>query len=221
MGGVGDVAAGGELVADLDGAPAAGAFESGAHLLGMVHREGHGLFLVDVLAGVERGDEVLGVKVLRSGDEDGVDGRIFQEVAIVAMLPGGGRDGARLFQAAGVDVGHAGAFGVGAGEGFAQQFAAAGAGADDAEAHAVVGAEDVGRGQGAGEAGGHFADEITARLHGREVLLVNRATPGYDSNDYSVRREGKFATLQPVENASRVRPAVAPAPRLTARRYIA
>ena len=96
------------------------------------------------------------------------------------MLPGGGRDGARLFQAAGVNVGHAGTFRVGAGEGLAQQFAAAGAGADDAEAHAVVSAEDVGTRQGAGEPGGYFADEITARLHGREVLLVNRATPGDD-----------------------------------------
>ena len=119
-----------------------------------------------MLAGVERGDEVLGVEMLRGGDEDGVDGRIFEQVAIVEMLAGGGCDGTRLFQAAGIDVGHAGAFGVGTGERFAQELGAAGARADDAEAYAVVGSEYVGRGEGAGESGGHVADKITPRLHG-------------------------------------------------------
>ena len=65
-------------------------------------------------------------------------------------------------------------------EGVAEEFGAAGAGADDAEANAVVGAEDVGRGERAGESGGDFADKITARLHERAVLLVG------DSFDYTV-----------------------------------
>ena len=163
---VGGVAAGSELVADLDGALTAGAFRGGAHLLRLVHGEGHGLFDVDMLAGVERANEMLGVEVLGSGDEDGVDCGIFEEVAIIGMLPGVGSDGARFFQAAGVDVGHAGAFGVGAAEGVAEEFGSAGAGADNSETNPIVGAEDVGRGECAGEAGGHVADEITARLHG-------------------------------------------------------
>src|SRR5271166_1282193 len=100
------------------------------------------------------------------------------------MRAGGGRDGARFFQAARVDVRHAGALGVGAGESVAKELAAAGAGADDGEAYAVVGAEDVGRGEGAGESGGHVADEITARLHGAPSYCA----PGGRLHDYSVRR---------------------------------
>ena len=44
-----------------------------AHALGVVDGERHGLFLVDVLAGFQRSDEMLGVQVLRRGDQDGVD----------------------------------------------------------------------------------------------------------------------------------------------------
>src|ERR1700729_3564047 len=107
---------------------------------------------------------MLGVQVLRSGDEDGVDSRVIEEMPIVGILAGGGgdgarlfqaaggdvghagtprvggagggSDGARLFQAAGVDVGHAGTLSVGAGEGVAQELGSARAGADDAEAYA-------------------------------------------------------------------------------------
>ncbi len=172
-GGVRNVAARCELVADLDGA-GTGTLESSAHLLGVVDCEGHGLLDVDVLAGVERGDEVLGMQVLGSGDDNGVDRGIFQEAAIVEMGAGGGSDGARFVQAAGVDVGHAGALGVGAGKGVAQELRAARASADDGEAYAVIGAEDIGRGESAGESGGHVADEITARLHGAPSYCAPR-----------------------------------------------
>ena len=164
---------------------AAGLFEGGAHLLRVVQREGHGFLDVDVLAGVERGDEMFGVEMLRGGDEDGIHRGIFEEAAIVDMLAGSGRDGAGFFEAAGVDVSHAGAFGVGAGEGVAQEFGATGAGADNAEAYAIVGPEDVGRGEGAGESGGHIADEVTARLHDTPCCPVGMAR-----NDYRMASKG-------------------------------
>ena len=164
-GGVGGVAAGIELVADLHHAAVGGILESGAHLLGVVHRESHGLFEVDVLAGVDGGEEMLIMEMRWSGDDNSIDGRIFEQTAVVEVGLGGGRNGAGFLQAARVDVGDPDAFGVGAGEDFAEEFSAAGAGAEDAEADAVAGAEDAGRGQRAGQAGGNFADEITARLH--------------------------------------------------------
>ena len=41
--------------------------------LGVLHGERHRLFLVDVLAGLERGDEMLGMQVLRRGDQHRID----------------------------------------------------------------------------------------------------------------------------------------------------
>jgi hypothetical protein len=87
----------------------------GAHAFGVVHAERHGLFLVDVFAGVERRYEVLAMQMLRRGDQHGVDGFVVQQVAVIevrlgvrarwpARLPGGG-----------VDVGDARDFGVRAG----------------------------------------------------------------------------------------------------------
>ncbi len=137
----------------------------------MLHGERHGLFLVDVLAGVERGGEVLAVQVLRGGDEDGVDVLVVEQVAVVEVGLGVGRDRLDVFEAPGVDVGGADAFHVVAGERLLQDLGAAGAGADDAEADALVGAQDIGRGQRAGQTGGDFADEIAARLHGETDSL--------------------------------------------------
>ena len=42
----------------------------GAHALGVLHRERHRLFLIDVFAGGERVGEVLAVQVLRRRDQD-------------------------------------------------------------------------------------------------------------------------------------------------------
>ena len=53
--------------------------------LGVVHGERHGLLLVDVLAGIERGGEMLGVQVLRRGDQDRVDVLVFEQVAVVQV----------------------------------------------------------------------------------------------------------------------------------------
>ncbi|HEY3836006.1 MAG TPA: hypothetical protein VGL72_05525 [Bryobacteraceae bacterium] len=54
--GVEDLRGGTALVPDLHRA-LAGASVGGTHALGVIHGEGHGLFLVYVLAGVERCDE--------------------------------------------------------------------------------------------------------------------------------------------------------------------
>ena len=55
-----------------------------AHAPGVAGIEGHGLFLVDVFAGLDRGDEVQGVLVLGRGDQDRVDVFVIQELAVVA-----------------------------------------------------------------------------------------------------------------------------------------
>ena len=55
------------------------------HPLGVIHGERHRLFLVDVLAGVERGGEVLAMQVLRRGDQDRVDDLVFEQVAVVEI----------------------------------------------------------------------------------------------------------------------------------------
>ncbi len=76
-------------MADLDHA-AGGATVSGPHALGMLHREGHGLLDVDVLARLERGHEVLAVQVLGRGDDDRVHAGLLEQVAVVEIGPGRG-----------------------------------------------------------------------------------------------------------------------------------
>ena len=74
---------------DLDGQFPA--LRRGAHALGVVHGERHGLFLVDVLASLERRHEMLAVEVLGRGDDDGVNALVIQQVAVVQVGLGGGR----------------------------------------------------------------------------------------------------------------------------------
>ena len=57
----------------------------GAHALGVVDGEGHGAFLIDVFAGGEGVDEMLAVQVLGRGDENGVDGLVVQQPAVIEM----------------------------------------------------------------------------------------------------------------------------------------
>src|ERR1039458_3120770 len=168
--GVGHGAGGGPLMADLDGMLAGIVMESGAHAFGVVDGERHGLFLIDMLATRDGGDEVLGVEVLRGGDEHGVDVAVVQQAAVVEVGLGEGRDLPDIFQAAGIDVGGADAFHVLAGEGLLKDLGAAGTGADDAEADTLAGAEGVAGRQRAGQTGGDVADEIAARLHGDRLL---------------------------------------------------
>ena len=111
-GGVGELAGGDPLVADLHHAPRARALVGRAHPLGVLHGERHGLFLVDVFARVERGREALGVQVLRRRDEHRVDVLVLQQTAVIGVRFGVGSDGAGLVQAARVDVGGADAIDV-------------------------------------------------------------------------------------------------------------
>ena len=178
-------------MADLYGVLAGVLLEGGAHALGVVHGERHGLFLVDMLAGGDGGGEVLAVQVLRGGDQDGVDVLVFQQVAIVEVGLGVGRDLLDIFQAAGVDVGSADAFHVLAGERLLEDLGAAGAGTDDAEADALVGAQGVAGCQRAGQTGGDIADEITARLHGNRTPCVY--TQLYTVRVRSLKRKGRPA----------------------------
>src|ERR1035437_6613870 len=105
--GVGNGAGGGPLVADLDDMLAGVPLESGAHAFGMVYRERHGFFLVDVLAGGDGGGEVLRVEMLRGGDEDRVDILVVEQAAIVEVGLGVGRELLDVFQTACIDVGGA------------------------------------------------------------------------------------------------------------------
>ena len=65
--GVRDVAEGTGLMTDLDHAITR-ALVRGAHGFGLVDREGHGLFLINVLAGVHGGNETFGVQMLWGGN---------------------------------------------------------------------------------------------------------------------------------------------------------
>jgi hypothetical protein len=51
----------------------------------MIDREGHGLFLINMLAGLDGVDEVLAVQMLRGGDDDGVDGLVIEQAAMIEI----------------------------------------------------------------------------------------------------------------------------------------
>ncbi len=120
------------LVADLEDAFVGGGGVD--DLCGVVEGVGHGLFAVDVVAGFERGQHVLGVEAERCGDDDGVEVFAIEKSAVV----GGGGD---LVSAGFVELGETRRIDVGGGDDFysgdakeaADEFLAAAAGADDAE----------------------------------------------------------------------------------------
>src|SRR5262245_4031912 len=164
--GVGDRTGRGPLMADLHDVLAGVLLEGGAHTLGVVDGEGHRLFLVDMLARGQRVREVLAVEVLRGGDQDGVDVLILQESTMIQVRFGVGRDRFGSFEGFGIDIGDTDAFNIGSRDRLLENFTAAIARSDDADADAVVGSEDVGRGKRAGQTGSDVTDEITTRLHG-------------------------------------------------------
>ena len=121
-------------MADAQHAPVAGG--GGDEPVALGGGDGHGLLEQHVLAGLERGHADLGVQVVRRDDVDGLDGRVAQQLAVVAV------DG---------DAGQVAAGGGGAGlaaTGYASQrqprrvanrrgvMPAPGAIADETEAHA-------------------------------------------------------------------------------------
>ena len=131
----------------------------------MLDAEGHGLFLIDMLAGFERRHEMLAMQMLRGGDQYRVDALIVQQVPVIQVRLRRRRNGPCVFQALGVDVRNTHEFGVGAGYRLAHDLRAAIAGADDAETNAVARRQHRGRGDGAGQTTGNFADKNPARLH--------------------------------------------------------
>ena len=178
--GVRHLPGGGPLVAYLHGAPA-GALKRRAHFLGVRHRERHGLFLVDVLAGVERGREVLRVEVLGCGHQHGVDALVVQQGAVIVIGLGARRNAPGLVEPLAIHIGGADALDVVAAHGFEQDLLAALARPDDADAYALARAEHVGSRQRAGQTGSHFADEIPARLHETDSLPNGAAALGATS----------------------------------------
>src|SRR5262245_10088706 len=82
------------------------------HALGVIDREGHGLLLVDMLAGLERGREVLAVEVLRRGDQYRVDTLVVEEISVVEVSLRIRRNFFGVFQALGVDIRKCGEVGI-------------------------------------------------------------------------------------------------------------
>ena len=146
---VGQLSGGGPLMANLHHPLVAGVLVRRAHLLGMLHRERHRLFLVDMLARVQRGSEALRVQVLRRGDQDGVDVLVLQHAVVVQVRLGIGSDLPGLFQPPRVDIGRANALHVFQGQRLAQNLRSARAGPDNSQADAFVRAQHVGSGQSA------------------------------------------------------------------------
>ena len=105
----------------------------------VVRVERHRLFLVDVLARLDRGDEVKRMQVLRRGDQHGVDRLVVEQLAIVAVGRRPRRDRLGLVEPPGVDVGDRRRLDVRAADRGLQDLLAAPAGADQAEPDAIVG----------------------------------------------------------------------------------
>ncbi len=81
LAGLPELVLGGEVGADLEDLPVLP--DGVPHLDGLLHREGHGLFAVDMLSGVHGGDGDGGMPVVRRGDEDRVDVLVVEKFAVV------------------------------------------------------------------------------------------------------------------------------------------
>ncbi len=80
------------------------------HAAGVAGIERHGLFLVHVLARLDRGDEVDRVQVLRRRDQDRVDRLVVEERPVVLERRDAGDDRPHFLEPAGVDVRHSNGF---------------------------------------------------------------------------------------------------------------
>ncbi len=128
---------------------------------------GHGLFAIEVLAGLERGDEVLGVEVHGCGIDDGIDVFAFEQAHGIVVGVDAGNFGFGHVAAARVSVGHGHALDVGLSQGVIQILHAAIAGADEADTDAVVGAECAHGGHGGNcERAFTYISNKIAAIHG-------------------------------------------------------
>src|ERR1051325_10864226 len=160
------------LMTDLDHVLARVALERRSHALGMVHRERHGLLLIHVLAGVERSAEMLGVQVLRRGDDHGVDGFVVEQASMVEIRRSRGDQALRALKLLGVDVAERDDFRAGAHRAVMESLGAAIAKANEADTDAIVRAPHLRRSsrEGAGESG-DFAEKLAPGVHKESLAM--------------------------------------------------
>jgi hypothetical protein len=108
-------------------------------VLGVIHRERHGLFLIDVLPGLDGVDEMLAVQVLRRGDDNGVDRLVVQQTAVIQICGRGRHQPLGVVEPLGVNIGESNEVDVRAVQRPVNQLSAAVAHTDDAHADTVVG----------------------------------------------------------------------------------
>ena len=104
----------------------------GPHPLGMLNRERHRFFLVHVLAGIQGGDKVLAMQMLRRRDQHGIDRFVVEKPAIVVIRRGVWNEFFRILQASRVDVRKSDEFDSRLREGFSHELGAAVTWTDDA-----------------------------------------------------------------------------------------
>jgi hypothetical protein len=165
IGGIGGLAGRTALMAYLDDLFAVGAEPGGAHPLGVVYAESHRLFLIDMFAGAEGVDEVVGVKVLRSCDEHGVDAVVFKQQAMVVEHFAAGYTLQGAFAMGAVDIADGSDFSLGATYSLRGEVGSARAIADDAEPDTVVGSGHSAWNGESTQAGGDLTQELSSRTH--------------------------------------------------------
>ena len=124
-------------MADLDSAFAR-ALVRGAHQPRVLEREGHGLFLVHVLACMDCVHEMQAMQMLRSGDQHTVQSFVIEHLPVIHVCLHTGDVSLCLFEPLRIDVAHGSKVGVRAINRFTRDLAAAVAVADDAEPNAIV-----------------------------------------------------------------------------------
>jgi len=154
-------------------------FKGTPHTAGVIGIKGHGLFLVDILAGLNGGNEVERMQVLGSSDEDGVDGFVVEQAPKIGVGLNGGNNLLGFVEAAGVDVGDGDSLGVGGVDSLFENVQSPTASTDQGKADAVIGAEDArGCEKGIADQGGstscNTVDEISSIEHGCGSLWVGR-----------------------------------------------
>ena len=112
--------------------------EGVSHAPGVAGVEGHGFFLVHVLACLDGGDEVKRVQVLRRRDQDRVDRLVVEERPVVLERRDAGDDRLHFIEAPGVDVGDRGRLDVGTLDRGPQDLLAARTAADQTEPDSLV-----------------------------------------------------------------------------------
>ena len=113
-------------------------------LVGLLHPprvvgvERHRLFLVNVLPGVDGGNEMQRVKVLRRRDQDRVNGLVVQQATKILMGLNGGNEGFHFVEPAGVHIRHRHRLHVGTVNRGVQDLPPPAAAANQADSNAVV-----------------------------------------------------------------------------------